>query len=400
MKFAAKPLILAACLAATFPAAAGDWPNWLGPNQNGISDEVIEPEFGGVVWRAEAGTGFSSIAVAEGRAFTMGHNLGDEIVWCFDAETGAALWKHTYAAKLLPNLHEGGPAATPTIHDGKVYTLGKDGKAFCLEAETGQVVWAADLMSLARMSKPPEWGFAASPYLLGNLVILEAEPTIALDRDTGGVVWESRRFTAAYGSPALIERGLTPFLVTLKTEGLVVLDAKGETVATAEWRTSFNTNASTPQVFGDKVFVSTGYARGCGLFQFDGERLTKLYENESMSNHMNGSVLIDGHLYGFDGTAHRGPKTQFACVELATGKQKWREEGGLGCGSVIAAGKHLIILSERGELVLANASPAGLDVLTREQLLRGKCWTPPALANGRIYARNAEGDVVCVAVGR
>lgn len=388
-------------LALPLSAAAEDWPQWLGPNQNGITDEEIEPEFGGVVWRAEVGTGFSSMSIADGRVYTMGHEGGMEIVWCLDAETGNPLWKHSYRAQLLPNLHEGGPAATPTVHRDSVFTLGKDGKAFCLNAKTGQIVWIADLLQLARMSKPPEWGFAGSPFIHGFNVVFEAGQTIALSQNTGEVVWQGRNYTPAYGTPALLRAGLTNYLVSLKTEGLVVMDEKGQTQAMAPWQTSFNTNASTPLIDGDKIFVSTGYNRGCALFQFDPERqrLNKIYETRTMSNHMNASVLIDGHLYGFNGTAHRGPKTQFACIEFATGRPKW-QEGGLGCGSVIAAGggKYLIILTEFGEMVIAKPSPTGFEALTREQLLGGRCWTPPALANGRLYARNSDGDLVCVAI--
>ncbi|MFT5467500.1 MAG: outer membrane protein assembly factor BamB [Verrucomicrobiales bacterium] len=390
-------------LALPFSAAAENWPHWLGPNQNGITDEEIEPEFGGVVWRAEVGTGFSSMSVVDGRVYTMGNSGSTETVWCLDAETGNPLWKHSYRAQLLPNLHEGGPAATPTVNRDSVYTLGKDGKAFRLNAETGQVIWAADLMTLARMSKPPEWGFSSSPLIHGFEVIFEAGQTMALSQETGQVVWQGRNYTPAYGSTAKMQIGFTNYLASIKTEGLVVMNEKGETLAMTPWQTSFNTNASTPLIEGDKIFVSTGYARGCALFQFDPEnrRLKKIYENKAMSNHMNASVLIDGHLYGFSGTAHRGPKTQFACIEFATGRGKWLESG-LGCGSVIAAGggKYLIILSERGEMVIAKPSPTGFEALTREQLLGGRCWTPPVLANGRLYARNSDGELVCVAVGQ
>ncbi|MEM7012527.1 MAG: PQQ-binding-like beta-propeller repeat protein [Verrucomicrobiota bacterium] len=389
--------ILAAFLA---PAAADaeDWPHWLGPNQNGISDEEIAPEFDGVVWRTNVGTGFSSMSIEGGRVYTMGNENGMEIVWCLDAETGNPLWKHSYRAQLLPNLHEGGPASTPTVYKGAVYTLGKDGKAFRLNAETGAVEWGTDMLALARMSKPPEWGFAGSPFTFGSVMLYEAGKTIALNPDNGQVAWEGRSYKPAYGTPARVEINFKPFIASLKTEGLVMMDEKGQTVATAPWQTSFNTNASTPMVVGDKIFVSTGYNRGCALFQFDGTRLTKKYENKLMSNHMNACVLIDGHLYGFHGTAHRGPKTVFACIDFETGQQKWTA-GGLGCGSVIAAGDHLIILSERGELVIAEASPEGLDPLTREQVLGGRCWTPPALANGRVYCRNSDGDLVSVAIG-
>ena len=178
--------------------------------------------------------------------------------------------------------------------------------------------------------------------------------------------------------------------------------ADGKLVATEPWKTRFATNATTPIVVGNEIFISTGYERGCALFEFDGKTLTKRYENKSMCNHMNNCVLIDGHLYGFDGNAHMGRPTEFVCIEWKTGKEKWRaDEGeGLGCGSLIAdAAGTMIILTERGELVTANATPEGFKETGREQVLGGRSWTPPAFADGKIYCRNSKGDMVCVAVG-
>ena len=134
------------------------------------------------------------------------------------------------------------------------------------------------------------------------------------------------------------------------------------------------------------------------LFELAGDRLRKIYEHKIMANHMNNSVLLDGHLYGFDGTAHRGRPTEFVCLELATGQEKWRVPASetLGCGSVMAAGGTLLILSERGELVAAPATLTAFKASARASVLGGKCWTVPVLAHGRIYCRNSRGDLVCV----
>lgn len=387
-------------------AQAADWPQWRGPDENGITTERLpdQPGFDNVVWRKQVGTGFSSMAVAEGRLFTLGHrgpkSGGNETVWCLDAESGAEIWTHSYPAPLIDRFYEGGPGATPTVRRGRVFTYSKHGRLHCYEAKTGKLLWERDMLAAAGLTEPPEWGFACSPYFLDDqTLIIEAGATFALEAATGKVLWQGQRFTPAYGTPKVFEVAGRKLLAVMKTEGLVVLEAgNGKTVATAEWKTSFDTTSTTPIVQGNRIFISTGYDRGCALFELAGNELRKLYENRRMANHMNNSVLLDGHLYGFDGTAHRGRPTEFVCLELATGQEKWRVPPSetLGCGSVMAAGGTLLILSERGELVSAPATPTGFKASARASVLGGRCWTVPVLAHGRIYCRNSRGDLVCV----
>ncbi len=403
--------LLLVVLFASLPIVSGvDWPQWRGPDENGISAERLpaKPDFTTVLWQKKVGTGFSTVAVAEGRVFTLGHSGakdgGSETVWCFHAETGAEIWQHSYPAPLIARFYEGGPGATPTVRGGKVFTYSKHGRLHSYEAASGKVIWQRDMLAEAGLDEPPEWGFACSPYFLtDDTLLIEAGATFAIDAATGKVRWKSQRFTPAYGTPKAFTADGRKLLAVMKTEGLVVLDAgNGATVATADWKTSFDTTATTPIIHGGKIFISTGYDRGCALFELAGDQLKKSYEHKLLSNHMNNSVLIDGHLYGFDGTAHRGRPTEFVCLELATGKEKWRVPPavGLGCGSVMAtADGTLLILSERGELLTAPATPAGFKATARHQVLGGRCWTVPVLAHGRIYCRNARGDLVCVKAG-
>lgn len=385
---------------------AADWPNWQGPNYNGISSETEwDPDkIGNVIWKAQVGVGFAGVSVSKGRLYTLGHDGkrrdGSETVYCFDAKNGKEIWSDTYKAELLPRLHEGGPAATPTVHLGKVYSLGKDGKFKSYNAKDGKKLWERDLLKDSAMQKPAEWGFAGSPLIVGEMIVVEAAHTIAYSLREGEIIWKSERFKPAYASPVLFNFGGKDLLITLKTEGLVILEAStGKTVTINEWKTRFSTNATTPMVIDNKVFISTGYGRGCGLYNFDGKRLKEVYSNKAISNHMANCVVIDKHLYGISGNTHGAEKKELVCMEFETGKVKWKE-GGFGCGTVTAADGKLIVFSERGELAVGVASPKKFESLAREQVNRGRCWTVPVLSNGIIYTRNASGNLVAVGVGK
>jgi outer membrane protein assembly factor BamB len=382
-------------------ACAADWPNWRGPQHDGISRESgWQAELGKTAWRAQVGIGFASVAVADGRLFTLGHNGkkkgGLETLTCFDASTGEVLWTETYGQDLLDRLHEGGPAATPAVDGKQVYSIGKAGRLACLQVSDGKRLWQADLVELGGQKKVHEWGFAGSPLVVGELLYVEAGPTLALNKMDGTVVWKGKDYTPAYASPVHFTHGDRQLLATLKTEGLELLDAKdGSSFAFHEWKTSFATNATTPLIVGDQLFISTGYNRGCSLFDIGNGVLTPVYHHRKLSNHMANSVLIDGHVYGFDGNAHFGPEPIFVCMRLRDGKIVWRHRG-LKCGTITAADGKLIVLSEGGELHIAEANTEGFDPIASRQVLTGKCWTVPVLANGRLYCRNAAGELVCL----
>jgi outer membrane protein assembly factor BamB len=382
---------------------SADWPNWLGPTQDGVSAETNwGNDLDNLQWKAKVGVGFSSVVVADGRLFTMGHDGqkrgGNETIYCLDANNGKQEWSHSYEAPLVDYLHEGGPCSTPTIDGNAVYAISKHGFLHAYQASTGKKVWSKDMMSVSGMRKVPEWGFAGSPYVMGNLLLIEAGATFALNKQTGDIVWKSRDYRPAYGSPISFTSGSKTHIAVLKTDGLVILDAQdGKTLAFEKWETSYRTNASTPIIKGDKIFISTGYRRGCALFQWNGKSLSKIYENKNLSTHMNHAILVGDYLYGFDGNVHMAGPKDFACIQFSTGKEQWRvSDRGLQVGSLIVAGDRMLMLGQRGEGVIARVNAKKFEVLNREQIIGGKTWTMPVLANGLFYARNARGDLFCL----
>jgi outer membrane protein assembly factor BamB len=167
--------------------------------------------------------------------------------------------------------------------------------------------------------------------------------------------------------------------------------ADGKQVWNIEWRTTYDVNAADPIVSGDLVFVSSAYNRGCGVWRLGGDAPQLVWKSRKMRNHMNSTVLYDRFLYGFDESTLR-------CLEFATGTEKWSQRG-LGKGSLIVVGGRLLVLSEKGELIVAPASPDGFIPSARARVLTGTCWTQPTFADGSIYVRNAAGDLVCVDAG-
>lgn len=382
-------LAVVSCL---LPAAA-DWPQWRGPQRNGLSSETGWLKSWGPggprrLWTARVGEGWSAVAVRDGRVFTMGNSTGQDHVTCLDAATGRPVWRYSYAAG---SGDYGGPRATPTLEGEHVYTLNRAGKAFCLNAGTGKLVWTVDLRRETR-GEEPRWGFAGSPLIQGNLALYNVGTAgVALDRLTGRVVWKSGPETAGYASPVSYsingQRGAAFFVAW----GIVALNPEnGKPFWQHPWDTTYGVNAADPIFAGDTVFISSGYGRGGALLKVSGSRPQVIWENRNMKNHFNSCVLVGGALYGND-------ENTLKCIDLRSGAERWRMRG-MGKGGLIAADGHLIVLTERGELLLVKAVPDSFQEVARAQVLRGTCWTHPVLADGRIYCRSHEGELAALDV--
>jgi outer membrane protein assembly factor BamB len=381
-------------------AAAKSWPWWMGGNFDGISTDsgwsTTWPETPlPVAWTNEIGIGFSSMSIAQGRLYTMGNSNGTESVYCFDAKTGEQIWRHSYECELVAVLYEGGPGSTPTIDGANLYAVGKEGQLMCLRTSDGEKVWEKSLQD--DLGVPlPEWGFNASPFILGDQLILEVGRLVSYDKTTGEKKWQTDTHFSGYGSVRAMKRDGQTLLVSLDSEGLRInREGDGSEVVFEPWPSPFRTNSTTPIVHEDTIFVSTGYDVGCVLLRLNGDKLDEIYANREMRNHFNNSILFEGHLYGFDGNSHHGRTVHLTCMNHKTGEVLWKHRG-LGCGSLMIADEKLLLLSEDGRLVVAEAKPEGFKQLAESQILEGRCWTVPVLLDGRVYARNAAGKLVCV----
>ena len=391
-------LLVVAGLLLCVPAKAGDWPAWRGPDRTGISTESgwrtnwaeAPPD---VLWQVQVGKGFSTVSVAGGCVYTMGNTKGVDTVWCLSAEDGKVLWQHRYRCQ--PHQYKG-PRCTPTVDGDRVYTLSNRGHLFCLDAGDGRVQWLVEAPKRLR-AKPPRWGFACSPLVLGDRLIVDVGPIAALEKTTGKVLWTAGSDPAGYGSPIAFEHGGRTLIASFNAHGpIVVDDDEGAVVTRSRWKTSYDVNAVTPIIRGDTMFISSGYNVGAAVFKITSGGLEQVWRNRTMRNHANNCVLWKGHLYGFDGQVNAGTLT---CIDYATGRKRWSEPT-LKAGGLMLAGGTLVCMVASGDCVLVEASPQACTVLGRKTLFSKKdtCWTHPVLANGRIWCRSHSGHLACLDV--
>ncbi|MBN2316044.1 MAG: PQQ-binding-like beta-propeller repeat protein [Sedimentisphaerales bacterium] len=381
---------------------AADWPNYRGPNYDGISSESglsTNWPAGGPkkLWGLSIGAGFATMSVSNGRVYAMGNIDDHDILYCLDADTGKEIWKTSYPCPLLNKNHEGGPCATPTVEGDAVYTLSKNGDAIRFNAATGDIVWHKHL-NRDMGFKHPTWYFSSSALLVDNLVILNVGTYgVALNKSDGSLVWQNGKGACGYATGLPCTLNSQKCVVMPVSQEVVGLNpTTGKVLWKFPWKTAYVINSADTIVSDDMVFISTGYNKGCALYKIDGNKPTQIWQNKNMRNHINCSVLWQGHIYGFDGQVGGGGS--LACIDFKTGEKKWSQKG-MGTGSLMLADNKLIVLGERGKLVIAEASPQGFKELASAQILpKTKCWTMPILANGKIYARSAAGDLVCVDV--
>jgi outer membrane protein assembly factor BamB len=396
MRLALATVIFISCV-----SHAEDWPQWRGPQRNGISAEKSWPDTWpangpAIAWKANVGLGFSSVVVAQGRAFTLGHANGQDTVWAFDTATGKVIWKHSYPAELGDKYYEGGTTGTPTISSNHLFVLSRWGDTFCFEAVTGKIIWSKNVQKETGAAIP-DWGFTGAPLVWENLVILNVgEAGLALDKTSGKIVWKSANKSAAYSTPLPIQRDGQTFVLLGNTTSYVAVNPRdGKEAWRIRWITEYGVNASDPIVDGDKIFLCTGYGKGGALFKVGADQTEEVWKTKKLRTQLNSAVLFNGHLYGADGDTTG--KAAFKCLDFATGEEKWSFPN-FGSGAAIVADGKLIALSGTGDLIIAPVSPTGFKPTARAQVLGGKCWTAPVLANGQVYCRNGRGDIAVVDV--
>ena len=370
---------------------SADWPQWRGPNRDGVSGSKLAetpwPSDGPPRrWKVPGGPGHSGIAVAGDRLYTMLQEGEEEIVLCLDAATGATRWRFSARAKFVEPSGGPGPRATPAVFDGCVYTLGGTGLLHALDGATGAILWRRDLVRDFG-GRIPEYGFASSPLIEGDLVIVQPgapEASVAaFDRKDGRRVWATGKDPAGYSSPVAATIAGRRQIVALTGAAVVGIDARhGRILWSHPWTASHN--IVTPVVDGDRVFVSSGYGKGCTLLRIaaDPWTVTPVYVSTKMKSQLSTPVLDRGSLYGFDDEF-------LVCLAFETGELRWKARG-FGKGGLVAADDRLIVLGETGRLALVDATPAEFRERAAIRISETRCWAAPSVARGRLWLRDQE----------
>lgn len=392
---------LLVALGAALGINAEDWPRWRGPDLNGISREIDWsyhwPKDGPrIAWKASVGTGFSSVSVSGNRLYTIGNIDNQDIIYCLDTENGNEVWRYSYKSDLGDKFFDGGPTSTPTVDNDTVYALSRWGLLCSLNAATGTVRWKKDLQQETGV-RVPGWGFASSPLVADRLLLLNVgDAGMAVDKRDGQIVWQSSNKDAGYSSAIPFQNHGESFIALGSGKSYVAVNLlTGKELWRHRWVTRYGVNAADPIISGNRVFISTGYGKGAAMLEIGEGAPRVVWQNKDMRNQLNTTVLINGFLYGFDGDA--GSRSSLKCISWDKGETQWNNDA-IRTGGLTAAGNKLIILNDRGELMIADATPEEFRPSARAQVLGGKCWTSPVLSNGHIYCRNSEGDLVSVDV--
>ncbi len=419
---------------------AEDWPRWRGPRGDGTWQAPKLPEqwpADGLArkWRVEVGGGYAGVTAARfpaldsskpardvTRVYTMDrlapprHDREIERVLCFDGDTGAELWKHVYDAPYGDLTYNSGPRASVTIHDGLAYTLGSVGHIFCLDAATGKVVWSKDTMKDHKAERP-YWGFAASPVILGDLVLYHVGVpkgcVVAYDRKTGQEKWRGGDDPAGYCTPYLIaptatgnkpltrgeqEKNPTQIIIWTPESVLSLSPKNGETLWRYPYKIQYGVSIHTPLFEENTLFISS-YWHGPRAFALgeDPRKFEIAWQQEKpLCGLMSQPIYRDGHCYFLD------KDHGLTCFELKSGKKLWDDKhamtprGQNPQANLVWLGDsdRVIALNAKGDLILARLTPKGYEEQSRTKII-GDTWAHPAFKGSRVYARSDQ-ELVCV----
>ncbi len=416
-------LIVSLCFAL---ASAADWPQWRGPSRDGQWNETgliesFDSRKPAPLWRAEIGPGYNGPVVADGKVFVMDRAAEpeeSERIHCFDADGGKPVWSYRYPCKYRNIQYPAGPRAAMLIHHGRAFSLGTMGHLFCLDSDTGQVLWQKDLQTEYRL-RIPTWGIAASPLVEGdNLIVLvggrDGAAVIAFDPITGREIWRALDDPIGYSAPIVIEHGGKRTLVCWTGTRVVGLDPENGKII---WEYPYQhsrmvINMPTPVVKDGFLFVS-GFYDGSLLLKLNPDRTVSCVwrrfgpnEQDTDALHccISTPLLLDEQIYGVDSYG------QFRCLDRKTGDRIWEDSTAVPKARwanihFVQNGPTTWMFNERGELIMANLSPQGFREISRAKILEptldqldqrgGVCWSHPAFANRRVYARN-DRELVCV----
>ena len=376
--------------------APEDWPLFRGRNQDGRAPGVVfSTDWAGKppreVWRRPVGSAWSSFTVVGNYLFTQEQRGGAELVTCYRADTGEPVWANSVEARFEDAMGLG-PRSTPTYDRGRLYTQGCTGILQCIDAATGETLWRRDVPGDTG-GKVPSFGISCSPLVVGDLVVQfssagDGKSAIAYRRDTGEPAWTAGKDTDLYSSPHYSVIGGVPQILMTCDYGIQSFTPEtGALLWDQEWKVKQYSRCVQPYVEGDSVLVGatgTGGAKRYRAAQRDGKwELTEEWFSREYRPYFNDGVGHKGHFYGYDGD-------RLVCIDLATGKRLWKGERHGGQVLLLPDMDMLLVLTEKGRLVLVPAVPDAYSETASMDALNGKTWNHPVIVRNKLYVRNSE----------
>ena len=370
-----------------------DWPGFRGRDRDGVVRGVrIKTDWGASppveLWRRPIGPGWSSFAVRGDLLYTQEQRGDDEIVACYNLTTGKPVWRHRDATRFWESNGGAGPRGTPTLSNGRVYTFGGTGILNALDAGTGAVVWSRNAASDTK-TKVPGWGFASSPLVVNNVVVVATAGTLAAyDVVNGEPRWVGPAGGGGYSSPHLFTiHGVQQIVLLNGTGAISVAPTDGKRLW--EHALSPNTRIVQPALTADgDVLVHDGEGNGMRRLAVvngpGGWTVEERWTSDGLNPYFNDFVVHDGHAFGFDGSS-------IACIDLKDGNRKWKG-GSYGHGQLLLLPDQnlLLVLSEEGELALVGANSDQFKELARFPAIKSKTWNHPVLVGDILLVRNGE----------
>lgn len=400
-------LPLAGVLATFGICCAADWPQWLGPNRDGSTEERVEKwtEPPKVLWRIPVGEGHGGPVVFSDRVYLHYKVEGEEKeeVLCVNANDGKEIWRSSYERPAFSNIYGNGPRSTPSADLEHVYTMSPTGILICWDARRGTEKWRVNILEQFQ-AKNLFFGVSTSPVVDGQrLIVMVGGPEaslVAFDKDTGGVLWKSGNEPASYSSPIVTRFAGRRVGFCLTQQGLVAFDPES---GQRHWKYFFvdrlNESSTTPVRIGNAVFVSSVTAGSLALrLRDDGDKVgqEQLWKN-GLTSYFATPVAVGNYLYGVFVSGIVNPSASLHCLEGATGKSLWsRPNVGTYHASLIRAGNRLLLLEEGGILILIEPNPEKYQELCRAKIC-GQTWAHPALSEGKLYVRDRK-ELLCVSL--
>jgi outer membrane protein assembly factor BamB len=403
-------LTVASSWTAASSATAGDWPQILGPNRNGIAAteklaDSFPAEGPATEWVAKIGSGFAGVVIANETAVLFHRRGDDDTLSAYDAASGKPLWSQGFHTDFQPAIvDDDGPRAVPTIHYGRVYALAANGGLYCVELKTGKPLWQRQTQQ--EFHAPAGYfGSGSSPLVEGKVLIVnvggdkDGAGIVAFDLESGETVWQATKEQASYSSPVAVTLDGTRHLLCITRLNFVSLDpANGR----ERFRTPFGqrgptVNGAIPVLMKNQALLTASYGIGAELLTLHADRVDITWSDEVLSSQYTTPIFHDGVLYGVDGRQDGGP-ISLKCFDPQSRKVLWMQPG-LGYATLIAADGKLLVMQTDGRLKVVEMNKSAHREIASASLLKGTTRALPALANGRFYVRN-ENTLKCVRLGK